>query len=158
MEYGRRLFSELIGPALDWAVAKCEGAEWVVAYGRGTIRGTGARFNNPDRPGNTYVLRGFKNTEYSIDNADGFISAFGRDAKIYHPSTNWSQGGPIIERAEIDIYCYTSPTVSPDAGLWLADITGTNFKAYGSTPLIAAMRCYVASKLGDEVEVPEELS
>ena len=28
---------------------------------------------------------------------------------------------------------------------------------FGPTPLIAAMRCYVASKLGDEVEVPEEL-
>jgi len=30
------------------------------------------------------------------------------------------------------------------------------FYYYGSTPLIAAMRCYVASKLGDEVELPEE--
>ena len=28
---------------------------------------------------------------------------------------------------------------------------------YGSTPLIAMMRCFVASKLGDEVDVPEEL-
>ena len=27
----------------------------------------------------------------------------------------------------------------------------------GDTPLIAAMRCYVASKLGDTVELPEEL-
>ncbi len=27
----------------------------------------------------------------------------------------------------------------------------------GPTPLIAAMRCYVASKLGDEVDIPEEL-
>jgi hypothetical protein len=27
----------------------------------------------------------------------------------------------------------------------------------GPTPLIAAMRCYVTLKLGDEVEVPEEL-
>lgn len=27
----------------------------------------------------------------------------------------------------------------------------------GPTPLIAAMRCYVASRLGDEVEIPEEL-
>jgi hypothetical protein len=27
----------------------------------------------------------------------------------------------------------------------------------GPTPLIAAMRCYVASKFGDEVETPEEL-
>lgn len=26
-----------------------------------------------------------------------------------------------------------------------------------NTPLIAAMRCYVASKLGDDVDVPEEL-
>jgi hypothetical protein len=28
---------------------------------------------------------------------------------------------------------------------------------HGHTPLIAAMRCYVASKLGDEVEIPDEL-
>jgi hypothetical protein len=27
----------------------------------------------------------------------------------------------------------------------------------GPTPLIAAMRCYVASKMGDEIELPEEL-
>lgn len=27
---------------------------------------------------------------------------------------------------------------------------------YGPTPLIAAMRCYVASKLGEEVEIPDE--
>ena len=26
-----------------------------------------------------------------------------------------------------------------------------------ATPLIAAMRCYVASKLGEEVDVPDEL-
>jgi hypothetical protein len=30
--------------------------------------------------------------------------------------------------------------------------------AFGPTPLIAAMRCYVISKLGDEVEVPDELA
>lgn len=30
-------------------------------------------------------------------------------------------------------------------------------EGYGPTPLIAAMRCFVASKLGDEVEVPDEL-
>lgn len=28
---------------------------------------------------------------------------------------------------------------------------------YGPTPLIAICHCYVASKLGDEVDVPEEL-
>jgi hypothetical protein len=35
----------------------------------------------------------------------------------------------------------------------LRDLT----RAEGPTPLIAAMRCYVASKLGDTVEIPEEL-
>ena len=29
--------------------------------------------------------------------------------------------------------------------------------AKGPTPLVAAMRCYVASRLGDEVEISEEL-
>jgi hypothetical protein len=28
---------------------------------------------------------------------------------------------------------------------------------WGDTPLIAAMRCFVTSKLGDEIEIPEEL-
>ena len=28
---------------------------------------------------------------------------------------------------------------------------------HGPTPLIAAMRCYVTSKLGDEVEIPKDL-
>jgi hypothetical protein len=28
---------------------------------------------------------------------------------------------------------------------------------FAPTPLIAAMRCYVASKMGDEIELPEEL-
>lgn len=43
-------------------------------------------------------------------------------------------------------------------GCWSAHIPQTNGKLfYASTPLIAAMRRYAASKLGDEVEVPEEL-
>ena len=36
-------------------------------------------------------------------------------------------------------------------------VSTTPTYGYGPTPLIAAMRCYVASKLGDEVEVPVEL-
>ena len=31
-------------------------------------------------------------------------------------------------------------------------------ESFGPTPLIAAMRCYVTSKLGDEVEIPEALT
>ena len=73
----------------------------------------------------------------------------------WNPSETWEQGGPIIEREKI--------AVTPHHSLhWCAHYqfgqTPGNFKgSYGETPLIAAMRCYVASKLGDEVEVPEEL-
>ena len=59
-------------------------------------------------------------------------------------------GGPIIEREEISI-------VRVSSALWDAHMSNVNFFESGATPLIAAMRCYVASKLGDEVEVPEEL-
>jgi hypothetical protein len=67
------------------------------------------------------------------------------------PSTNWAQGGPIIEEQEICINSQPLP-----AHPWVATIYGSA-QASGSSPLIAAMRCYVASRLGDEVEVPDEL-
>jgi Protein of unknown function (DUF2591) len=73
-------------------------------------------------------------------------------------STDWSQGGPIIERERISVE-YTG-----NAGrAWFAKPPGSATRVRrqmmdGPTPLIAAMRCYVASKLGDEVEVPEELT
>lgn len=71
-------------------------------------------------------------------------------------SIDWSQGGPIIEREKIELR-YHDVIV---AGIWYRDGIGSDecsHKAIGPTPLIAAMRCYVASKLGDEVEVPDEL-
>ena len=74
----------------------------------------------------------------------------------FHPSTDWSQGGPIIEReidsiSRVDAYPdYTAARVACDE--W-GDCSAT-----GPTLLIAAMRCFVASKLGDEVEIPEELA
>jgi hypothetical protein len=71
------------------------------------------------------------------------------------PSTDWSRGGPIIEREFITIdqkeksicACIDAPDGHECNDIW----------ANGPTPLIAAMRCYVASRLGDEVELPEEL-
>ena len=69
------------------------------------------------------------------------------------PSEAWEQGGPIIEQEKIGIDC-------DDQGVWFAsyDLSAeTAFGASSESPLIAAMRCYVASKLGDEVEVPAEL-
>lgn len=72
-------------------------------------------------------------------------------------STLWRDGGPIIERERI-------ATVSTQ-GEWMAwhasfiEVGGSvesegNVTAFGPTPLIAAMRAYVASKFGEEVELP----
>src|SRR5574337_110575 len=72
----------------------------------------------------------------------------------YEPSTDWAQGGPVIEQEQMLIACY--PAASEP---WMASYTfRTGVSATGPTPLIAAMRCYVASKLGDEVDIPEELA
>lgn len=67
----------------------------------------------------------------------------------YNPSSDWAQGGAIIERECISLFnCYGDSE-------WSASTEGYEYHA--TTPLVAAMRCYVASKLGDEVEVLEEL-
>jgi hypothetical protein len=66
-------------------------------------------------------------------------------------STNWAQGGPIIEREGI------ATRENGDSDDWYACKRWDNHGKFGATPLIAAMRCYVASKLGDDVEIPEEL-
>jgi hypothetical protein len=73
----------------------------------------------------------------------------------YRPSTDWTQGGPIIERERI----FVRPKTVGGWRCWIYDGKGEGIKfdQHGPTPLIAAMRCYVASKLGDEVDVPEEL-
>jgi|SRR5690606_18510291 len=73
----------------------------------------------------------------------------------YDPSTDWAQGGPIIER---ELIC-TCPTdsVYPGAPKWSATDSPGACTELGATPLVAAMRCYIASKFGDEVEIPQEL-
>lgn len=68
---------------------------------------------------------------------------------VYAPSQLWEQGGLIIEHEGIAVYLYGDSE-------WNAHVGGR--ESVGPTPLIAAMRCYVANKLGDEVEVPNELT
>jgi len=70
-----------------------------------------------------------------------------------HYSSEWGRGGPIIERERI--------TIDPiEDNQWAAHIVSSSVKGgwlriTGASPLIAAMRAFVASKLGDEMEVPE---
>ena len=69
-------------------------------------------------------------------------------------SSDWEYGGPIIEREKISMNSdYNGAHTDP----WVAETFSGGIQQAGPTPLIAAMRCYVASKLGDEVGVPDEL-
>lgn len=89
---------------------------------------------------------------FDIDMAsvrDGVVNVFYFPA--WQPSTDWSQGGPIIEREMLEL-------VPQSSALWDAMYRNQHIPNDGPTPLIAAMRCYVASKMGDEIELPEELS
>ena len=85
----------------------------------------------------------------------------------YPYSTVWNLAGPIIEREKLELtYWHANPATlkwcsSTHQNLKYDErgdyINGSNFEHMGPTPLIAAMRCFVASKLGGEVDVPQEL-
>lgn len=71
----------------------------------------------------------------------------------FSPVDDWRQGGPIIEREGISVWVFDDVT-------WKAEnpfTSGVDQVFEGPTPLIAAMRCFVASRLGDEVDIPESL-
>jgi hypothetical protein len=123
--------SELTGAALDWAVAKC-----LVADGFGGKEVRLMKYGPLFGKGYLWPTLGFTRVR---------------------ASTDWSQGGPIIER----LYGEGLELVKTDwpetANKFRASLDSPNKFLFGPTPLIAAMRCYVASKLGDEVAVPEAL-
>lgn len=81
------------------------------------------------------------------------------------PSTNWVYGGPIIERELIQMspHFLSAGYEHPNGQWeWRACLLGPtnlddNFEQDGPTPLIAAMRCHVASKLGKYIYIPEVL-
>jgi hypothetical protein len=120
--------SELTGAALDWAVAKCED----ILHPWGYIRVQDGRV--------MWITPG------NHEEADAWHQ--------YSPSTDWAQGGPIIERDFIEFGVSKTDPIRYAAKIYVND---KRIIAHGSTHLIAAMRCYVASKLGDTVDVPPEL-
>ena len=128
--------SELIGAALDWAVAKCEGRTILQFIGGGIL------------------VNGRTEIGDELLQEQGFNY-------MWHPSTNWTQGGPIIEREKIWLRgpndaCKPDGTVVVHIDYWYAHINHKHVQN-DAAPLIAAMRCYVASKLGDGVEISEWL-
>ena len=120
--------SELTGAALDWAVAVCRGA---VNLRRHTLRGY-------------YIGEAPQVLAFSwASRPDSWV-----ELSEYRPSTDWQEGGPIIEREQIAL-------LPKEEGDWSAICEDGAWM--GPTPLIAAMRCFVQSRLGDEVDIPEEL-
>lgn len=120
--------NQLIGITLDWAVAKAEGGE-------------GFLFD-----GSVYG--------FTLDGKMKVLDKGHAESMSYCPSTDGRLGVKIIEREGITVGDAGSSWV---AGKSWADDFFSAFVMYGPTPLVAAMRCYVASKLGEEVEIPEEL-
>ncbi|PBP34595.1 hypothetical protein CCL11_25765 [Pseudomonas syringae] len=113
-EFSEVKTADLVGVALDWAVAKVAGVE------------------------------------LALVGAHPHIVVDGRLIGNYRPSTNWSQGGPLIERFRVSII-YSDEVCDPCA--W----TDSSAAWHAPTPLIAACRAIVASVLGETVSVPKEL-
>lgn len=80
----------------------------------------------------------------------------------YNPSTEWNQGGPLIEKYSIELGPGDAYQ-SHGGGIWNATIFGAGnddsviIWGYGETILLAAMRAIVAAELGQEVDIPDEL-
>ena len=134
--------SEATGPALDWLVAKAKGIPLEELYVSGR------------KPYQSL----FRRTRDEDGNLDGKYMT-GPDLLF---SSKWEAGGPIIEREFITV----GPYHGNDGALtgvfqayigWDSEALDPLFQCDGPTPLIAAMRCYVASKLGDTAEVPNEV-
>ena len=93
--------------------------------------------------------------DWAVTKAEGFDSEVtGPEWGSWGWATDWGQGGPIIEREGISL--------TFENGDWTATALGHTsdcraIRYFDYSPLIAAMRCYVASSFGDEIEVPEEL-
>ena len=119
--------SELSGVALDWAVAKCEGAE--------NFRFDGVAF-----------------WWFTLNGVDRVLSSVWSTKQNFNPSTNWAQGGPILSRQRINReFNHNSGLWQAFRG------HGVMHTQQDSSELVAGMRCYVASHYGEEVEVPDEL-
>jgi Protein of unknown function (DUF2591) len=72
----------------------------------------------------------------------------------WRPSMDWSQGGSIIERELLNLAPDVQQVDGRAARVWVASAYNGEHEHSASSPLIAAMRAYVAYKLGEEVELP----
>lgn len=155
--------SELSGAALDYWVARAEETLGLLTFDPEV----GDMPNAEGAPpfvnmtcGTPHIWGAGKIDPRTHNKETGRPWVFHGPGGTYSPSTDWSCGGPIIEREFMSITEPDPWCMHVDSSLdnkWRAmkvnyDKREYEFHQFGETPLIAAMRCYVASKFGDEVE------
>lgn len=125
---------DLSGAALDWAVAKALG---YADYPDDSVEQGAWWYTDPVKAPFSERIR----------KAD------------WKPSTDWRQGGPLIEKYGLRI----DPPIHGGDGQWAGvfftdpedhDEEFTHYEIDGPTPLVAACRALVEAKLGDIVKVP----
>ena len=120
--------ADLIGPALDYAVAHAEGYE---------LRRNKYQWH--------LYVEGAKCGSFYPNKKHDFVV---RQAGYWQPSVAWSQGGALID-------LWITALNQQSADTWMAycdDSVGV-----GHTALIAVCRAIVAAEIGETVQVPEEL-
>lgn len=134
--------SELTGAALDWAVAMALGWEC-------------------ERP---------QDGQFMATDGSRWLVGYRRHAPSasFHPSTNWAQGGPLIDNFDVAIipsnYGNPNDKWSASVGAYSHYIDESlplsicDDGMTGPTALIAACRAIVLDKLGKTVEIPQELN
>lgn len=129
----KHLVEGLEGALLDAAVAICKGYRFGAPQPR-----AGGWIRYPlSVPGqDTLGACAFENGEWS--------------AAIRRYSRDWSHGGPIIERERINLNYR-------DDDVWQAHYNG-RWAVFGPTPLVAAMRAFVACRYGEWIDLPEGLA
>ena len=135
--------SELTGHALNWAVAMAEGDK--------VYR---PRLGRPSDWDKEAYLKDGSDDRWVVRVQNPRVAHF--VDWTYNPSGDWSQGGPIIEREGISVMYRTGVRMIANINGQYEQTIGHLHK--GNIGLLVAMRCYVASKLGDEVEIPKELT
>ena len=83
-----------------------------------------------------------------------------RRLRTHNYSSNWAKTGPLLERAMqegMSVNYYPDErqyqAIQRPVGSW----SSVECSAYGPTLLVAALRCYVISKMGVKIEVPDSL-
>lgn len=121
----KRRVADLDGVLLDVAVAKASGYDWRIEDAASSVLGVPLVFARP----------------------------VGEEEVFFQPSNDWCDGGPIIQSQRISV-SYDDQR-GEERGMWNAYVHECPLMMQSfNSALIAAMRAFVASKLGEEVDLP----